>query len=449
MIAEKVKRLAAEQNMLPDGASVLCACSGGADSVCLLHLLRGMPRLRVVCAHFNHGLRGAESDRDEAFVRGLCEILGVPCITGRGDVAGYAREKKLGTEEAARELRYAFLRKTAAEQGCSRIATAHNAEDNAETVLWNLIRGAGGKGLSGIPPVRDNIIRPLLNVTRAEIEAYLEENGLSHIEDSTNASDDYTRNRIRHRVLPLLREENSAAVENICAAAALSRQDEAFLSGEAEAFLREALRGGAIALDDFLALPRPVGARVLRRLCPGAEKKHIDKVYALCSGGGRRWETDVPGTRIIAERGVLRVNPPEPAPISRREVPVGGEVLLPEAGCRIVCRFAEENEEIHNSFNTFFFKSESICGRISVASPESGDSLRPAGRGCTKSLKKLFSEAGMTAAQKCATPVFSDELGVIAVPGFGIAERCTPDGSATVRIEIKEIADKEDNDDDS
>ena len=439
-IRDKVLRLAGEYGMLPEGAKILCACSGGADSVCLLHLLQQTEGVSVACAHFNHGLRGAESDRDEAFVKELCAGLGVPCVTGCGDVAEYAGENGLGIEEAARELRYAFLEKTAAELGCDRIATAHNAEDNAETVLLNLIRGSGTKGLCGIPPVRGNVVRPLLTVTRAEIEQYLSENGLAHVEDSSNRGDDYTRNRIRHHILPLLRAENSAAVENIGTAAELLRADEALLSAQAEAFLTEHCGAdGAVPVSGLLSLPKPVGARVLRRLCPGAGKTHVDAVYMLCMNRAVHGEADLPGMRVVKDYDLLRFNTAQAEPISRRELPEG-ETVLPE-GWRIRCsRSSAASKEIHNSFNTFLFKSESICGRIYVASRGDGDKVRLLGRGCTKSLKKLFQESGLPLDERTKTPVLYDDAGVIAVYGFGIAERCAASaGDSVIRVEITEI----------
>ena len=210
MIREKFLALAGQYAMLPAGCRVLCACSGGADSTALLHLLCSMPRVTVVCAHFNHRLRGAESDRDEAFVRSMCERLGVDCVCGGEDVAAAAAARGAGIEETARALRYAFLEETAVKCGCDRIATAHHAEDNAETVLMNLVRGSGLRGLCGIPPVRDGVIRPLLNATRKEILEYLAENGLSYVDDSTNELDDCARNRIRHRGAYLRRGGASA-----------------------------------------------------------------------------------------------------------------------------------------------------------------------------------------------------------------------------------------------
>lgn len=200
-----------DTSLLPQNGGVLCAISGGADSVyllCRLCELRESLGLRVWAAHYNHCLRGAESDRDEDFVRALCAGLGVEAYFGRGDVAAFARENGLGTEGAARRLRYEFLEQTADALGADAIATAHTADDNAETMLLNLARGAGLRGLCGIPPRRGRVIRPILGVTREEIDAYLEGQGVAHVEDSSNAGDDYARNRIRHHAVPALRSVN-------------------------------------------------------------------------------------------------------------------------------------------------------------------------------------------------------------------------------------------------
>ena len=175
---------------LEKAGKVLCAVSGGADSVYLLHrCLEGAAGhgYAVCAAHYDHGLRVEESGRDSRFVADMCRELGVECLTGRGDVRSYARERRLGTEEAARELRYAFLQEAAGKMGAQLIATAHNAGDNAETMLLALARGAGLRGLGGIPPRRGNIVRPMLAVTRAEVEEYLAARGIAHVEDSTNA----------------------------------------------------------------------------------------------------------------------------------------------------------------------------------------------------------------------------------------------------------------------
>ena len=436
MIA-RVRETAERYAMLPAGIKVLCACSGGADSTALLHLLCHTEGVSVVCAHFNHRLRGAESDRDASWVRELSARLGVPCVCESADVAAFAEENAMGLEEAARTLRYAFLERAAAEHGCERIATAHHAEDNAETVLWNLVRGSGTRGLSGIPPVRGKIIRPMLNVTRPEIEAYLRENGLSCVDDSSNAADDNPRNRIRHHVLPKLLAESPAALAHISAAAESLRADDAYLSAEADRFIADHLRGGALPIPELLALPEPIGTRVLRALCGPMQRKHVEAVYDLCRSGAAHAAIDLPGRRLRKEYAQLSViSAPETAAF-RQEITVG-ETPIPALSMRILRQPAQSYDEIHNSFNTFFFKSDSIRGKMFVGSGRGGEQIRLSGRGCTKTLKKLFQESRTPPAQRKATPVLYDDGGVIAVYGFGIAERCAAaPGDLAVRVEIR------------
>ena len=214
---ETIKALTTEYDMLPRGGTVLCAVSGGADSMCLLHLLHtwaGEGGFRVAAAHYNHNLRGAESDRDAAFVAEWCAGQDIPCVIGAGDVAHEARARGLGVEETARQMRYEFLRGAADAMGCGRIATAHSADDNLETLLLHLVRGAGLHGLAGIPPRRGVVVRPLLTTSRAEIVAYLEANGVAHVEDSSNTDEGYARNRIRRQVVPVLRQLNPRLTES-------------------------------------------------------------------------------------------------------------------------------------------------------------------------------------------------------------------------------------------
>lgn len=244
----RVEEFIQKQGLLQPGDRVLAAISGGADSVCLLHVLNQMREsweLEIRAVHINHGLRGKEADGDEAFTAEFCSRLSIPCSLRRIDVKELVEEQGLSEEEAARNLRYQVLEEEAAdwEAQCGqpvRIAVAHHGDDNAETILHNLFRGSGLKGLGGIQPVRGRLIRPLLTVTREEILNYLAEEGVSYCVDSTNQSEEYTRNRLRHKIMPLICSEiNSRAAEHILQAAERMHQADEYLEQQAALWLKQ------------------------------------------------------------------------------------------------------------------------------------------------------------------------------------------------------------------
>ena len=416
--------LSARLILPPKGARVLCAVSGGADSMCLLTLLLLTGDYELAAAHFEHGIRGGESLRDCAFVEDFCREKEIPCFVEHADVPAFARERGLGLEEAARMLRYAFLERVADERGFDFIATAHNADDNAETVLFNLARGTGPDGLCGIPPRRGRIIRPLLGLTRAEIERCLAASGTPHVEDGTNADERFSRNRIRHSVVPVLKELNPSFPEAAARLSRLLRRDEEYLSEQAEAFLREYFDGESLPTAELLARHEAVSSRVIRKLLPrSAEEKHVDAALALCRSTERAF-LDLPGARLRCERGRLYLTQERTEPIPETAIPIGGRVVLEDAGLTISARITEPGEEIHSPFKTYRLKCESIIGKLSLSSPRPGERYRPAGRGCTKTLKSLFAERHSTQRGKLHTPVLRDEAGIVLVPPFGPAERC-------------------------
>lgn len=279
-------------DMLPEGAYVLAAVSGGVDSVSLLHWLheRGV---RVAAGHLHHGLRGEAADGDEAFVRDFCAERDIPFYVERADVGALAQREGISSEEAGRRARYDFLERTARKIGAARVATAHHADDNAETLLFQLIRGARS-GLGGIAPVRGIYIRPFLDVRRAEIEAYAAANGLGHRLDAMNLDDAFARNYIRHEIMPRLAALNSAAAAHMAETARTLRVESEYLDALAAEQLKQ---GGAtfgetratVPCKTVAAAPEALRGRMVRLLLdalPVGKKdftaKHYQAIEDLC-----------------------------------------------------------------------------------------------------------------------------------------------------------------------
>lgn len=270
---EKVCSALTEHNMLNGEKRVCAALSGGADSVSLMLAMRELQTengMEIYACHLNHGLRGAESDGDERFCRELCESLRIPFYSEKIDVSSDV-SKHESLEEAARRLRYDFFERALSHFECAVLATAHNANDNAETVLLNLTRGTALKGLCGIPPVRNfgggfRVIRPLIRCTRVEIEEYLRVSGQSYVTDKTNLSEDYTRNRIRLRVLPELSEINQSIAATIGRMTEKVRGDSDFLDSLAEKALDDAREGRGWNALKLSELPPPIGSRAVRKI---------------------------------------------------------------------------------------------------------------------------------------------------------------------------------------
>lgn len=425
--------------LLPRDGAILCAVSGGADSMCLLHMIysRG---IKVVAAHFEHGIRGEESLRDARFVESWCREAGIDCVIGHGSVPSCAAERGLGLEQAARELRYAFLEKTAAEQGCKYIATAHNADDNVETVIFNLARGGGTLGLKGIPRERGYFIRPLLDMSRREIERYLEKNAIPHVEDGSNASDDYSRNLIRHHVTPVLRRINPELHLAVGRTAKLLEQDEDCLGAMADSFIREYYDGESLPVSELRQLHRAVSSRVLRRLCnESLSFEHVEKVLKLLEGTERKY-LDLPGQRLCRQQGRLYFSPGEIVSIPDRELIPGRWTAVPELGLELLAEYGDNDAEVNGLFKTCRLKCENICSSVYCTGRKAGDRLRPAGRGCTKSLKSLFNEAGYTRERRSRTLVLRDGKGILAVLGMCLDERANAaPGDRVLTIKIREI----------
>ena len=416
----KLRAFLKEQALLSPGDRVIAAVSGGADSVAMLfalYLLRDELGITLEAAHFNHHLRGAESDRDEAFVTDFCGRYDIPLHLGSGRIV----PGKKGLEAAARDARYTFLRRLP-----GKVATAHTADDNAETVLMRLIRGTGLKGLGAIAPVSGNVIRPMLTITRDDVEAFLEEYALPHVEDSSNAEDDFLRNRIRHGILPLMRAENPRIGENLSAMALLLRQDEACLQAMIpEEQVPEVSRLKAMepalrrrALERFLKVQ---GVRE-------PEQIHILQAEQLLYHWSPSAAMQFPGGVTIGRQydRLVRLECAPELPETRLSVP--GETCI--GGKRFVSEYATDLEERPDSVL--------VCpvGALTVRSRRSGDTMRLPGG--TRSLKKMYIDRKIPASQRAAVPVLADDRGVLAVFGIGTDIRFHPDSLPAVRITLIE-----------
>lgn len=431
--------IALDRELLPPGSRVLCAVSGGVDSVCLLDLVRRLGDVECLCAHFDHGLRGEASRRDAAFVESLCRDWGIPFFLGRADVAAHAARTGQSTETAARELRYAFLRRTAADCGADRIATAHHLNDNVETVLFHMARGTGLRGLTGIPPRRGNIVRPLLKVSREELEAYLTERGLPHVEDATNALDDCARNYARHHLIPAMERLHPGAAANIARMAGILTEDEAYLTGLAADWLAKQ-RSGELSAAGLAALPKPVARRVLG-LWLGEEltRERTEAVLALCAAGPSAM-LDLPGRRVYRRNDALTLTDPARPALPDREVIPGAWTPLPEAKLALRCEICPPGDEIQILFNTFSFSYATISGKMMVTARRAGEKMALPGRTGRHSVKKLLQEGRIPRAERDSVPVLRDEKGLLAVYGVGQAARTVPrPGEAFYRITFKPL----------
>lgn len=383
------------------GETVVCAVSGGADSIAMLfafYLNREMLGIRLEAAHFNHQLRGKESDRDEEFVRDFCDRYDIPLHVGRGDV----KPGKKGLEAAAREARYAFF-----DTLPGKIATAHTADDNAETVLIHMIRGTGLKGLGGIAPVQGRIIRPMLGITRQEVEDFLAEWGLQHVEDSSNKGDDFLRNRLRHHVMPLLKAENPRLAQNLSRMALLLREDEEYLSQQAAFEVMP-------TVTELKAMPKALRYRMLERFLkehgvkePGSVQ--LDQVNDLLFSGKPSARIRFSGGIVIAREYDRLTRITQREGLEETVLPCPGEVVL--GGYRVIC---EPAEAVENTPDTFTVQPQ---GKMILRQRQPGDEIRLSGG--RKSVKKLYIDRKIPASSRPHIPVLADEKGILGVYSMG------------------------------
>lgn len=447
--AAQAAAFADRHEMLPAGSAVLIALSGGGDSMALAACLQELAQereLTLFAAHYNHQLRGEEARRDEDFVRDWCQQQGIPLTIGRGDVAQEANAQGRGVEETARDLRYAFLAQTAQTVGADRVATAHNADDNAETVLLHLVRGAGLDGLTGIPPVREPFIRPLLTTPRADIDAYLAQKEIPHVEDATNADPAFARNRLRREVMPVLRELNPAFSTTLAGNLEHLRQDRDLLHRMAKRVSdRASVEDGRVILaaQELAGLPKPVAVRVVKQLLAKVDHHSVSgqslaQILSLAGGAATAATLTLPDELYAwreYEALVLCPAANMPPAFSLTLLTGPGEFAL-ENGWTILVEEETCPEFPAQEAFEWHIAADQAAFPLILRPRQTGDQLRLPGRR-TKTLKKWYIDEKIPRRQRELLPVLADESGLLAAAGLGPnAPRLAAPGQSALHIQL-------------
>ena len=420
-------------SLLENTKNVTVALSGGADSMALLFSLNSLKDvlgITVKAAHLNHLIRGDEAFRDEEFVKGVCEKLGIELFVKRADIPLLAKEKGISTELAAREARYEFLESVASGGA---VATAHTASDNLETVIYNLTRGSGIDGIAGIPAKRDIFIRPLILCTRSQIEDYCEQHEIPFVTDSSNLSDDYTRNKIRHNIVPVLKEINPSVENTVLRSSLILKEDAEYLKSLAEDYVGKNIMSDGKMSAAFCELSSSVAKRVIKEYLKlrlpeiTPETVHIDKAFKVSASGGK---LNLPRNYFfVSDRNFVWVEN------RKNSQKIRYKVSFSETDNN----FFKKKEKINNLLLNSLLNCDKIVGKLIVRTRMSGDNIRLLGRGCTKPLNKLYNELAIPVSIRDDLPVIADDIGVVWIADIGVAQRCAVNSSTrrVIKIDVK------------
>lgn len=392
---DKIKKTIAKHNMLESNDKVLVALSGGADSVCLCLVLKELG-FNIGAAHINHKIREEAYD-DALFVKAFCEKNNIRLHLLEEDVRKIATEEKVSEEVAGRNVRYAFFEKTAKEFGYNKIAVAHNMDDNAETVLLNLIRGTGSKGLCAISEKRGNIIRPLLKTSREEIEEYLKSKNQSFVIDKTNLECNYNRNKIRNLVIPKLKEINASFIDNVSRTSDIIREENEFLDECAEKIVKinSENKIAYINKEDFLNAHKAIKARALHmayEFVAGTgkdfEKKHIDYIINNAEESAHGNIIELPfNTVCFAEYDKICFSIREKAEGFNVTIKPGEQIEITQAKMIVTAEYVDIKDVVFEE-NTEYFDLN--VESVTLRSFENGDKLVPLGKSKDKKIKEIF-----------------------------------------------------------
>lgn len=458
MSKQKVLRTIQNYRMISKGDSLLVGVSGGPDSVALLYLLMGLRdnyNLQLYVVHLNHMLRGNESDKDAGYVRRLSKKLKLPVFIGKKDVRKFAKANKLSLEEAARIQRYEFYKQIADKLNIRKIALGHTADDNAETVLMRLLRGAGEQGLIGIYPVRYignlKVIRPLLNIYRREIESFLKEKKISARTDSSNADNKFLRNKVRLELIPLLEENYNKDIKRVLVNTAdILKEDNEYLEEVTKKFYSQAVlkqrKKGEFSdandesihlsvkkIEDFpLAIQRRVlryGIKELTGTLRQITYQHWNEVLKLLNSNLAYGHIDLPNGLIVERLRrelVIRRGKGQNICSIIYPVKIPGETLVPEFGVKLICAISKRKTNLEFSMQNPYqgsFDYNKIKKPVFIRTRKEGDTFQPLGMKGKKKIKDFLIDQKIPQPEKSKVLFLTDKTDIIWLIGLRISER--------------------------
>lgn len=428
---------AKRHNMFSPGDSVLVAVSGGPDSVAMLHALHTHSQelgISLHVAHFNHGIRGEQSNLDQVFVTNLAHTFGLPIAVGEADVPALRAELRVGEEEAARIARLGFLRETAATIGANKIALGHTADDRAESVLLNIIRGCGIDGLGSIKPTNGNIVRPLIDTSRTDIEQYIAENALPYRIDESNADTSYTRNRVRHELIPLLEHEYNPEIKGaLLRLARIASAQGELLDGLAQSALTDATRAGGLDAASLASLPEALLYQAIRceieRTKGDLRDISLHNVQSVVEAlqDGEDFTITLPSGELYAVRrgdefGIRRREEIPTVELFECALEMPGVTRITSIGLTIECEVVDGPLPARLAGHEAMIDADSVVGTLRVRSITPGDRIMPFGMTGSKKLQDVFVDKKVPRADRARAAVVVDDVKVLWVVGVVASE---------------------------
>ncbi len=454
----KVKNNIEKYKLLEDTKTVLAAISGGPDSMAMLYSLYELRQeygFRILVAHVNHGVRGEFAKRDQDFVQLISKELGLEYYTTNVDMVAYGKENKMTSEEAGRLLRYGFFRKILQENGGGRIAVAHNKNDQAETVLHRIIRGTGLDGLRAMTMINGDVIRPLLNITRDDIESFIEEKGIRTVVDHTNLQTVYTRNKIRLELIPYLRDNfNPNLVDSLYRLSEIAQSDLSVLEQEIEKkynlIVKKRTNNSIIFKGKaFMEQDEGTARRVVRKAIfdllgnlDGFGEVHIQNTIDLFRSGITGKAVDI-GRDVSAmvsyDDLIIRIGQTKSQMMEKTILEIG-ENSLSEWKLIVSLEEAELDSD-QNGYTTVYIDRDKVQGRIFIRPRKDGDRIKPLGMEGTKKVKDIFIDNKIPREERSHIPIIEDKQGIIWIPGNAISRdyRVDSNTKSIFKITIKTI----------